>query len=219
VSEPFEVAHVTDLDAIPTAEGLVWHPVRRRFGILAFGINAWTAEEIGGHVVERHTESSGHEEVYFVAAGRARFTIGGEEVDAPAGTFVYLRDPLVEREAIAEDEGTLVVAVGGWPGKPFEPSAWESWYVAIPAYKAKDYDRAIEILEKARREHPDHPVILSSLASLEDLRGNHEAGVEMLIRALEIRPNLREHVLGDDDYAGLREDPRIAPLLADERAT
>ena len=47
-------------------------PVRRTFGITAFGINAYTAKT-GEHVVEEHDESRlGHEEVYAVIAGRAR---------------------------------------------------------------------------------------------------------------------------------------------------
>ncbi len=30
------------LESIPVADGLVWHPIRRRFGISAFGINVLT---------------------------------------------------------------------------------------------------------------------------------------------------------------------------------
>ena len=47
----YEVTRFGELEAIPVAEGLVWHPVRRRLGITAFGINAYSAEEVGGHVV------------------------------------------------------------------------------------------------------------------------------------------------------------------------
>ena len=54
-------------------DGFVWRPVRRHFGIRAFGVNAYTAHETGGRIVEEHTESSlGHEEIYLVLRGRAR---------------------------------------------------------------------------------------------------------------------------------------------------
>ncbi|MGZ4258607.1 MAG: hypothetical protein ACXVRE_12665, partial [Gaiellaceae bacterium] len=87
----YEVARFDELESIPVAEGLVWHPIRRPLGIRAFGMNAYTAEEVGGHVVERHTEQQlGHEEVYIVVNGRARFVLGDDELDAPAGTIVYI---------------------------------------------------------------------------------------------------------------------------------
>ena len=44
-------------------------------------------------MVEEHTEERlGHEEVYVVVAGRATFVLDGEEIDAPAGSLVFLRD-------------------------------------------------------------------------------------------------------------------------------
>ena len=37
----FDVAHLDELDALPVVgDGLVWRPVRRRFGIESFGVNA-----------------------------------------------------------------------------------------------------------------------------------------------------------------------------------
>lgn len=49
----YEVRRIDELVAIPITEAAVtWRPVRRTFGITAFGINAYTANE-GEHVVER----------------------------------------------------------------------------------------------------------------------------------------------------------------------
>src|SRR5258708_5060252 len=42
MSTGWEAVHLDGLDAIPVA-GVVWHPVRRRLGIRAFGINAYSA--------------------------------------------------------------------------------------------------------------------------------------------------------------------------------
>ena len=131
MTEPgFEVARVDELARIPVAQGLEWRPIARRFGIRAFGMNAYTAEKPGDWVVEEHNELSGHEEVYVVIAGRATFTVGGEEIDAPAGTIVFVRDHTLKRVARSEEEGTTVLAVGGWPDKPFEPSSWEWFFEA-----------------------------------------------------------------------------------------
>ena len=65
----YEVASFEGLESIPVAEGLVWHPIRRRFGVSAFGINAYTAERVGEFAVERHSEEQlGHEEIYALDA-------------------------------------------------------------------------------------------------------------------------------------------------------
>jgi hypothetical protein len=68
----FEVARLGELARIPVAEGLEWRPVRRRFGIGAFGVNAYTSARVGGWVVERHTEGSGHQELCHLACLEAR---------------------------------------------------------------------------------------------------------------------------------------------------
>ena len=100
--------------------------------IRAFGMNAYTAANAGDLVVEDHNEESlGHEEVYVVLAGRATFTLGGEEFDAPAGTVVHLSDPKVQRVARAAEDGTRVLAVGGPPGEVYEPSPWESAFRVV----------------------------------------------------------------------------------------
>ena len=53
------VAHVDELDAIEMPDGFVWRPVRRHFGIRAFGVNALHgARAPGGQIVEEHTEGS-----------------------------------------------------------------------------------------------------------------------------------------------------------------
>src|SRR5205085_8531875 len=46
-----QVATFDQLEAIPFEDGFVWHPVRRRFGLRAFGTNAYTAEAVGRQIV------------------------------------------------------------------------------------------------------------------------------------------------------------------------
>jgi tetratricopeptide (TPR) repeat protein len=194
-SKAFEVAHLDDLDRIPVDHGLEWRPVRRRFGISAFGVNAYTSERVGGWIVEEHTEGSGHEELYFVVAGRARFTLDGEEIDAPAGTIVYLPESDVKRVAIAEEEGTTVLAVGGWPERPFEPSAWE-WF--FEAY-AQPPEQALATMEDGLREKGEHPAILYHLACMEARVGRLEEAKAHLERAIELDPKLADRARDDDD--------------------
>ena len=111
-----------------------------------------------GTVVEEHDETGGgaggHEELYVVLSGRATFTLGGEKLDAPAGTFVFVSDPAVKRKAIAEEEGTVVLAIGGEPGSRLRDLARGSTYfAAMPAFREERWDDAIALMRgRARGE-------------------------------------------------------------------
>jgi hypothetical protein len=121
----YRALRIEDADRHSYPTGADWFPLRKVLGVGAFGLNAWRADA-GTEVIERHDETDyDHEEFYVVIAGRARFTIDGDDVDAPAGTVVFLEDPALERVAVAEEPGTLVLAVGGKRGEAFEVSAWE----------------------------------------------------------------------------------------------
>ncbi|MDX6410801.1 MAG: hypothetical protein QOE91_317 [Gaiellaceae bacterium] len=196
----YEVATLDELDRIPVMHGLEWRPIRRRFGIRAFGVNAYTAAKPGDWIVEEHDETAlGHEEMYVVVRGRATFTLNGETVDAPAGTIVFLEDPSVKRLAIAEEEGTTVLAVGAKPGEAFKPSVWE-W--VFEGY-AKTPDEAIAIVQDGIREVGEEPAFYYHLACFSAQAGRKEEARSYLERALEERPDWRERAAQDDDLAGL----------------
>jgi quercetin dioxygenase-like cupin family protein len=127
--EGARVIRIDDVESLPVLDGqLQWHPLRHELDVRAFGINAYTAAKAGDLVVEEHDEDS-HEEIYVVLAGRATFTLNGEEFDAPAGTVVHLRDPKVVRVARAEEDGTRVLALGGPVDEAYEPAPWEPRYL------------------------------------------------------------------------------------------
>ncbi|HYY04814.1 MAG TPA: hypothetical protein VE736_13080 [Gaiellaceae bacterium] len=216
MSDPYEVTRLDDLDRIPVGDkGLEWRPIRRRFGLEAFGINAYSSSRPGGEVVEEHTEEQlGHQEVYVVVRGHAAFHLDDEDVDAPAGTVVVLRDPSVKRGATAIDEDTLVLAVGGKPGEAFTPSAWESWFSAAPLAKAGRFDEAIALMRRDAESHPDHPALLYNLACYEALAERSDDALAHLARAVELNPRFREFAEQDADFAALREDPRFNEVLA-----
>jgi quercetin dioxygenase-like cupin family protein len=115
MSDGYEVAHIDELEELPINNGeFVWRPIRRRFGITAFGTNAYTGDA-GQRVIEEHSERDNHQEMYVVLRGRATFRLGDDEVDTPPGTIVFLR-PDTKRGAIAAEDGTAVLAVGAKPG-------------------------------------------------------------------------------------------------------
>jgi tetratricopeptide (TPR) repeat protein len=199
----YQVVKIDELDRIPVEQGLEWRPIRRRLGIRAFGMNAYTAEKVGDCVVEEHSEGSGHEEVYVVVSGLARFTVDGDDFDAPAGTIVYLPDPEVLRSATSQEEGTTVLAIGGWRDKAFEPSGWEWPFEAEPLSKAGRHDEAIAIMEDGIEQLGESGAGFYHLARFEARAGRTEDAVAHLRRALELRPNAREPAEKDEDLAPL----------------
>ena len=131
-----DVAVATDIyPDYPDATDGDFHLIRRHFDVRAFGVNGITGNA-GDEMVEPHHErddernlTDGHEELFAVMSGHAVFTVDGEEVDAPAGMLVFVRDPALVRSARAAVDGTTILAIGGRPGAPFEISRWEqAWF-------------------------------------------------------------------------------------------
>jgi hypothetical protein len=123
----YKSAHI---DEIAAEKWPYWAPVRHHFDIKTFGINAWRGSD-GDEVIKRHDESeSGAPELYLVMSGSGTFTVGGEDVEAPAGTLVYISDPSVERACVAKEAGTVVVSIGAAAeGQAFSPVGWDTGYL------------------------------------------------------------------------------------------
>jgi hypothetical protein len=203
----YAVARLDDLDSIPGPGSLTWRPVRAYFDVRAFGCNAYTAAAAGEDVVEPHDEAGdpGHEELYFVHAGRARFRLDGDEFEAGPGTYVFVRDPRVHRHAVALEAGTTVLSFGGPP--TFEPSGWEWSFRAEPLIDT-DPTRARAILESGARERPDSASIQYAFARLAARQGNREAALAAAGRALALVPAEQRDELRSD----MRDDAALAAL-------
>ena len=207
---PYETTTIAELEG---ANG--WSPIRKRLEVHAFGINAWTTHEADGRVIPAHDEvPSGHEELYLVAAGHATFTVDGEEIDAPAGTIVFVRDPAASRGAVARDPGTTVVAVGGKPGEAYRPRAWETNAEVVPLFDRGEHAEAKRMLMDALDRYEDRAALYYNLACAEAQLGETGEAFEHLRAALEERPSFAGDAREDDDLAPLRDDPRFAEITA-----
>jgi mannose-6-phosphate isomerase-like protein (cupin superfamily) len=205
----YEVAHIDDLDRFPVDnDELLWRPVRRKLGITAFGTNAYTAERGHERVVEEHYERDGAEELYFVATGRATFTLGDEELDAPAGTFVYA-EPGTKRGALAAEPKTTIVAFGAKPGVPHEISGWEEMFVAFGHLHNGHEADGRKTMAAAIAAKPDAWQGYFNAACFESLTGNRETTFEHLRRAIELDPTAAEYAQKDTDFDWLRDDPEF----------
>jgi hypothetical protein len=197
----YRVARLDDLDRVPVMEGLEWRPIRRRLGIQAFGVNAYTAEKVGDWIVEEHTEGQlRHEELYLVVKGHATFTLGDDTIDAPADTIVFVSDPDLKRKAVANEEGTIVLAVGGKPGEAYTPSAWESYFLAY----SQPTEEGIETMRSDIEELGERSPLYYHLACLEARAGRLDDARAHLARAIELDPRAAENAATDEDLKEVR---------------
>ena len=204
-----KLAHVDALDAIEMPEGFVWRPVRKRFGIKAFGTNAYTPGT-SGQIVEGHTEGQlGHEEIYLVLRGRVRFTVDDNEHELGPGQLVFVRDPSLKRGGVALTDDAAVLAVGGKPGQAHEISAWEYVFLASPHVQARRWDEAERVMQEGLEEKPGDPALHYNFAVLEARAGKPDAALDHLRAAVEDNERLRAYAQTDEDFASLREDPHF----------
>jgi hypothetical protein len=192
--------------------------VRRDLGIGSFGVNAFFQGDAGGALVNEHDEAlpngSGHEELYVVVRGSCTFTVDGEDVAAPHGTALFVSDPATTRSARADEDGTIVLVVGGRPGEPYAPGPGESLAANgfYRHYREGNYEAALDACRQALASHPHHPVILYNTACVEMLLGHADEALDALEAALAAEPDYRARAVDDEDLAPLRDDERFRAL-------
>lgn len=214
MSASYEIVSLADLPAYesPNHGDSRLIPLRSRLGLRAFGANCWTAE-VGKQVVPTHEERSGHEELYVVARGRARFTLGDETFDAPVGTLVHALAGTT-REAFAEEPGTIVLAVGATPGEAFQAQGWDDTVAAFGEAAAGNVDAGRALMQEVAARHPDEWGAPYNLACFEARFGDKDAAVEHLRTAAARNPEtVREYLPHDSDLDSLRDDPGFQELL------
>jgi hypothetical protein len=138
-NSPHGSVRLVDVDTLadvapgnPNINDGAFHLIRRHFDVQSFGVNA-ARGNAGDEMIEQHheaddeeNETNGHEELFAVTTGHALFTVDGEEIDAPAGTIVFVRDPALLRGARAVADATTIFMVGGPAGVPYKVSRWEA---------------------------------------------------------------------------------------------
>jgi len=210
----YAVAHLDEIDEVDDGR-CPWRPVRHHLGITSFGVNAWTARDAGDRIINEHDESDEgdlQEELYLVQRGRATFELDGERVDAPAGTLVFAR-PELKRTAFAEEPGTTIIALGGTPGKAYEPHGWELWAPLNPLYQAGEY---AEVADRGRalvEAHPQYADLFYNVACCESLAGRTTDALDHLRRAIDMSERFRAYAKDDSDFDPIRDEPAFKELI------
>jgi tetratricopeptide (TPR) repeat protein len=210
----YAVARLDEIDEVDDGRE-PFRPVRHHFGVTSFGVTAWTARDAGDRIINEHDESEpdAAEELYLVVQGRAVFELDGDRVAAPAGTFVFA-PPGVKRTAFAEEPDTTVLALGGTPGKAYEPNGWELWAPLNPLYDAGEYAEAADRGRQLAEAHPQYPGLLYNLACCESLAGRTADALEHLRRAIDHSEQSRSYAKQDSDFDPIRDEPGFKELVA-----
>jgi tetratricopeptide (TPR) repeat protein len=211
----YAVAQLDQIDEIPNRECLV-RPVRHHLGITAFGVNGWTGHAAGDRVINEHDESGEDEELYVVLRGRAAFELDGERVDAPAGTLVFV-PPGVKRTAFAKQAETSILALGGTPGKAYDPVGWELWGELYPLYEAGEYAEAANRGRALVDANPQYTALFYNLACCESLAGRPADAIEHLRQAIGMSERARELAKRDSDFDPIREEPAFEQLVGSKQ--
>ncbi|HEX5449031.1 MAG TPA: hypothetical protein VFW85_03135 [Gaiellaceae bacterium] len=189
-------------------------PVREHLGIGAFGVNAFTPGDDGKLIGEHDEAGTGQEELYIVIEGHATFVIDGERVEAPAGSYVFVR-PEAKRTATGEG---VVLALGATPGKAYEPldwgDAWKFHQDSMTAYSEQRYADAVEAVRAGLEHSPNNSGLHYNYACFATLAGDtSDETFEHLRRSVELHASFREQARLDGDFTTVRDDPRFAQAL------
>jgi mannose-6-phosphate isomerase-like protein (cupin superfamily) len=205
VSDGWRAVRVQDVEAVPwRGTELVWHPLRAALGLRAFGAAAYTASRVGQLLVEPHQEDvdgRGHEELYVVLEGAARFELDGSVVEARAGTCVMVR-PSTFRVAFASEVPATVLAFGAPP--TFEIAGGEWVDRARPLF-ASDPVRARALLQEGLAELPSSPGILYGFALLAFAEGRLDDARSALADAVAREPLLLREAADEPELFALLE--------------
>jgi tetratricopeptide (TPR) repeat protein len=209
----YAVARLEDIDEQDDGRA-PWRPVRHHFGITSFGANSWTGRAAGDRIINEHDEAEpdGNEELYVVLRGRAVFELDGERVVAPAGTLVSAGAGVL-RTAFAEEPETTIIALGGTPGKAYEPDGWEIWAPLNPLYRSGQYAEAADRGRALVEAHPQYPGLFYNLACCESLAGRTADAVDHLGRAISISERWRAYARDDSDFDPIRDEAAFTELV------
>jgi hypothetical protein len=209
----YEIISLDDLDRVPyRGSGEVLRPLGKRLGFRPFGVNVWSADAAGDKLIPPHEEDSGHEELYVVVRGTARFTVADGTFDAPAGTLVHVKSGTF-RVATAVEAATSILVAGAKEGQAFAPGGWEDVHVAFALLDAGNAAAGRAIMQEANA--PDEYLWGKhyNLACYEAMAGETDAAFEELRTAIELnRDEVMKLVPHDTDLDPLRGDPRFEEL-------
>jgi len=94
------------------------------------------------------------------------------------------------------------------------PRTAEGYYTrGVAALNRRDFDQALEYLNKSDKMAPNQEYVHYALAAAYGLRGDQDSAFNHLEAAVRLRPQNRVQARHDEDFQALESDPRFTRLL------
>jgi mannose-6-phosphate isomerase-like protein (cupin superfamily) len=113
----YEVKRIGEME---TAFGGAYRRARAELGVESFGVSVMDFAANEGRYPEHDHAEDGQEEVYLAVSGSGEIEIDGERYPLDPETMVRV-GPGVKRKIVTGDEPMRLLAIGGVPGKAYEP--------------------------------------------------------------------------------------------------
>ena len=117
-----DIPYYTGENEIP---GIRFRPIRKALGVRAWGMNVIEIDPHNEGYPEHNHEQDGQEEVYVILEGSATLVVADDRTTVTKGQLVRVPS-VVTRKFVTEDQGVVLLAIGGTPGRAYEAPAWES---------------------------------------------------------------------------------------------
>jgi tetratricopeptide (TPR) repeat protein len=119
-----------------------------------------------------------------------------------------------ELEIVARARTYLQICDREEAGRKKSPANPDEIYaLGIMEHNKGDYDRAIAHFRKSLEKHPEADYIHYSMAASLAMKGEADAAVENLRRAIELNEDSRVHARNDADFASLESHPEFQALV------
>lgn len=94
------------------------------------------------------------------------------------------------------------------------PKTAEGYYTrGVAALNRRDFDQALEYLNKSNKMTPNQEYVHYALAAAYGLQGDPDSAFNHLEAAIKLRPQNRVQARHDEDFEALESDPRFTRLL------
>jgi uncharacterized cupin superfamily protein len=144
---------VKRLDEFEAVFGGGMRRVRAGLGLTSFGVQLIELPPNFMHYPQHDHMHDEQEEMYVVLSGRATLQTGGEEHVLEPEVFARI-GPGEKRKFVTGEEGVRILAIGGMPGKAYEPPEFTEEGATAPPMPKQDTEEGATVPPMPKQEGP-----------------------------------------------------------------
>ena len=214
----YAVAQIDGIDEISDGR-CPWRPVRFHFGITSFGVNAFTAHQVGDRLINEHDESQEHdlqEELYLVQRGARRSSSTASGWTHPRAHSSSFAPPLSGQRS-PRSRGRRSSRSAELRGRRTYKGG-ELWMPLNHLYESGEYAEAADQGRESIEAHPEYAGPLYNLACCESLAGRTDDAIKHLRLAIDRNEPFRSLAAEDSDFDPIRDEAAFKELVQGKAA-